>query len=105
MSENNMYFGGWTKRYIYSKVTINMKNYYLNIQQTFKKKKETSPDYRIIINNDTENQFGAWIKEKDGKKWIYGKITLGNTEYHINIFTNEGRKDNQPNYNLMLNEV
>ena len=103
---DNQYYGAWVKKYIYSKIELNNKKYYLNIEQTFIKQKDTSPDYRITINGNNENTFGAWIKENENGKRIYGKITLGNTQYHMNIFTNERKeKKSHPDYNISIIEV
>jgi len=100
---DNQYFGAWVKKYIYSKVEVNNKIYYLNIEKAVTMKKETSPDYIIKIGNEIT---GAWIKEKEGKTRIYSKIKLGNKEYHLNIFKNDKKENkNQPDYNISLKEI
>lgn len=102
MSENK-YYSGWIKKYIYTKIEIDGKNYYLNIEKTVSKKKENSPDYLIKIENEIT---GAWIKEKEGKTRIYSKIKLGNKEYHLNLFKNENKeKSNQPDYNISIKDI
>ena len=43
-----------------------------------------------------------WIKEKNGKNFLSGKVEIDGIEYPISVFENKKTKDNHPDYRISL---
>lgn len=55
--------------------------------------------------SDLTNIGAFWKKDKSGKKFLSGKIKLGEKEYTAFVFSNKKDKDNHPDYRLVLSEL
>lgn len=55
--------------------------------------------------SDLTNIGAFWKKEKTGKRFLSGKIKLGEKEYTAFVFSNKKDKDNHPDYRLVIAEL
>lgn len=46
-----------------------------------------------------------WKKDNNGKKFLSGKVKIGDTEYTAFIFPNKKEKDTHPDYRLAIAEL